>query len=81
MHKTMRHHRCARCSARRAAALALAASALWPGVGCGTGHRWHFNPYAPNNGDPTVLQRVQGAVDAADKALDNLDQLQENMVY
>lgn len=51
-------------------------------VGCSTRDDPAFNPYTPgNNGDPTLLEHAQQAVDRVGEALDNLDARLENTVY
>ncbi|MGD8454479.1 MAG: hypothetical protein PVJ57_21910 [Phycisphaerae bacterium] len=49
--------------------------------GCSTRNDPHFNPYARCGGEPTVLDRVEHAVEVVETALDNLDERQENTIY
>jgi hypothetical protein len=50
-------------------------------AGCGVRLDPSYNRYAPTDGDPTVLEHAQGAVDAAGNLLDKIDQRIENAVY
>jgi hypothetical protein len=59
-------------------ALLTAATLL---AGCATRDDAAFNPYAPGNGDPTLLEHAEQAVDRVGEALDNLDARLENTVY
>ena len=40
-----------------------------------------YNRYAPTNGDPTILRRLDHIADSAREVLDNLDERIENVVY
>lgn len=50
-------------------------------AGCGTRSDPNFNAYRAPGTQPGVLQYADGAVDAAGRALDNLDRRMENAVY
>ena len=62
-------------------AMAVASAALMSAAGCSTRNDVAFNPYAPANGDPTLMERAQQAVDTVGEALDNLGARLENTVH
>lgn len=67
---------------RTAATTLVLAACLGPLIGgCSTRNDPHFNPYASGGGEPTVLERAEQAVQTIERALDNLDERQENIVY
>jgi hypothetical protein len=49
-------------------------------AGCSLRDDPSYNRYAPNNGDPTLLQRAERLVDSAEDALDNGQQRLENVL-
>jgi hypothetical protein len=50
-------------------------------VGCAVHDDVSFNPYAPNNGDPTLLECADAIVETAEQAVRDLDLRLENAVY
>ena len=60
---------------------------VWAGVlllalaGCSVRNDVGFNPYARNNGDPTVMERLEEVIGLGDEALDNLDARLDNAVW
>ncbi len=50
-------------------------------AGCSLRDDHRYNRYAPTDGDPTVLQRTDALMQAAQDALDNVDRRIENVVY
>jgi len=66
---------------RQALRIALAIPALLAtSAGCAHDH-YRYNPYAPPGGDPTLLERVEAAVDTCENALEAVDARVENAAY
>lgn len=61
-------------------ALLPAGVALIVAAGCSTRDDPTYNRYCPANGDPTVLELGEGAMDLAGDALDNLDERLDNVI-
>ncbi len=68
------------CRLWRYTAFLLAAIALTL-TACSLRDNPHYNPYAPTDRAPTLLQRTDQAAELPCEALDNLDRLIENVVY
>ena len=49
--------------------------------GCAVRDDVTYNPYAPNDGDPTWMQRAEQAAEVADQAVDDLEARLEYTVY
>lgn len=49
-------------------------------TGCSVRNDPHYNPFAPHNGRPTVLQRADKLVRDAERGLDNAEQRFNNLV-
>lgn len=50
-------------------------------AGCSTRNDPGYNRYAPTDGDPGVLRRIESVVDIPVDTLDNLDERLENELY
>lgn len=50
-------------------------------AGCSTRNDPAYNPYCPLDGDPGLMGRMDQLNQAADEALDNLDERLENILY
>jgi hypothetical protein len=61
---------------------ALAAAVLiFLTASCSVHNDPHYNPYAAPRGEPRLLESADAAMEAAEQALNNVDQRVENGVY
>ena len=65
---------------RRIVRYGLAAAALLAAAGCSLRNDPHYNPHAPHNGAPTVMQRADRLANTAEQTLDNARQRLENII-
>lgn len=65
----------------RRAAIGLGSGLLWIVAGCQTPDRPGFDPPASRAGDRPLLQRVDGVMNDANAAIDELDRYLEHALY
>jgi hypothetical protein len=56
-------------------------AAVLAGGGCSVRNDPGYNRYAPADGDATIMERLEHAMDRATEAVDNADRRMENAVY
>lgn len=66
---------------RRSVSWITPAALMLATAGCSTRNDPGYNRYAPTDGDPGVLRRIESIVDIPAEALDNLDERLENKLY